>query len=215
MKQISDRILGPLIVLCHEKLGLSPNEISTAGFALGLVAAALVASGFIGAGLLIMAFSQIVDGVDGGVARRYGLRSPRGAILELLYDRFAELVMFCALAFIGRISWQIAALAFTAIILLTAVEPKSGFDPGAKRFMLYFGWFAGLLFPINGFQIAMQVIFLANLSAAAIGMVIAEYRLQREVDKQAILERERRRVAGVPLSPPDPPTILSRVFSWF
>ena len=215
MKQFSDKILGPLIVLCHEKLGLSPNQISTVGFVIGIGAAALVASGWVGAGLLIMAISQIVDGVDGGVARRYGLRSAQGAVMELLYDRSAELVMFCALAFIGKIDWQIAALAFTAIVVVTAVETKSHFDPGAKRFMLYFGWLAGLLFPINGFQVAMQVIFFVNLSAAAVGMVIADYRLQRDVDTEAIQQRESLRLAGVPLPPPDPPTILSRVFSWF
>lgn len=215
MKQISDRILGPLIVLCHERLGLSPNQISTVGFLIGIGAAALVASGSVGAGLLIMAFSQIIDGVDGGVARRYGLRSARGAVMELLYDRSSELAMFCALAFIGKVSWQIAALAFTAIVILTAVETKSHFDPGAKRFMLYFGWLAGVLFPVNGFQIAMQVIFFVNLSAAAVGTVIADYRLQRDVDTEAIQERERLRLAGVPLPPPGPPTILSRIFSWF
>jgi hypothetical protein len=194
---------------------MSPNQISTVGFVVGLAAAAIVAAGSVEAGLLIMASSQIIDGVDGGVARRYELRSGRGAVMELLYDRSAELAMFCALAFIGKITWQIATLAFTAIVVLTAVEPKSHFDPGAKRFMLYFGWLAGVLFSINGFQIAMQVIFFANLSAAAVGMVIADYRLQRDVDTQAIQERERLRLAGVPLPPPDPPTLLSRVFSWF
>jgi len=214
MKGFSDRLLNPLIVLAHERLGLSPNQVSTAGFVVGLVAAACVAFGQVTLGLAVMALSQIIDGVDGGIARRYNLRSSQGALLETIYDRLNEITMFLALAAAGEASLRMALLAFTAILLLTAVERTSRFDPGAKRFMLYFGWLAERLAPVRGFELALHVVFLVNLSAAAVGMVIAEYRLQKESDTQAIRDRERQRELGLPLPPGDPPSILSRLFSW-
>ena len=88
MKALSDRILNPLIELAHDRLGLSPNQVSTCGFVVGLLAAMCVALGHIDLGMLLLALAQIVDGVDGGIARRYNLGSPRGAILELRMEDY-------------------------------------------------------------------------------------------------------------------------------
>jgi len=123
--------------------------------------------------------------------------------------------MFAALVAAGEVSVKMAALAFVAILLVTVLEPKSKFDPGFKRFMLYFGWLAGVLFPVRGFELAMHVIFLANLTVFAVGTVMVEYRLQKALDLEAIARREALVVAGAPLPPDDPPTILSKLFSWF
>jgi phosphatidylglycerophosphate synthase len=215
MKSLSDKILGPLIRFAHETLGLSPDQVSVIGFLIGMVAAGLVATGNVVAGLIVMALSQIIDGVDGGVARQYGLQSPRGAILETVFDRGNEIAMFIALAYIGEVTYFMVALAFVAILLVTLVEPKSKFDPGAKRFILYFGWLAKTMFSIRGFELAMNVIFFANLAAFAVGTILADYRMQREIDTQAMELREKLRAAGMPLPADDPPSLLSRAFSWF
>ncbi len=215
MRKFADKILDPLIRFVHHTLYLSPNQISTLGFIVGLVAAAVVASGFIVWGLALMALSQIIDGIDGGVARRYGLYSPLGAFLETVYDRLDELAMFLALAYVGEVTYFIAILAFAAILLVTAVEPISKFDPGFKRFMLYFGWFAGVVFKTNGFPLAMNVIFFANLTVFAVGTVIVDYRLQSELDALAMAHRKSLRAEGLTLPPKEPPTILSRLASWF
>jgi phosphatidylglycerophosphate synthase len=214
MKDLSDRILGPLIHFTHERIGLSPNQVSFGGFIIGLLAAAVVALGHVLAGLLLMALSQIIDGVDGGIARRYNLRTRKGVYLEAVYDRLNELTMFLALAYTGMVSFTMALLAFLAIILVTIVEPTSKFDPGAKRFMLYFGWLAEVAFGIRGFELSLHVVFFVNLTAVAVGTVIVDYRLQKEVDARAIAEREHHRALGLPLPPEDPPSILSKLFSW-
>src|SRR5690242_2499625 len=73
----SDGILNGLIRFTHETLGFSPNQISTIGWIVGMVAAGLVAAGFLLQGLIVLAVSQIIDGLDGGVARRYGLQSEK------------------------------------------------------------------------------------------------------------------------------------------
>jgi phosphatidylglycerophosphate synthase len=214
MKDFSDRILAPLIFVAHERIGLSANQVSTCGFIIGLLAAAVAALGHVSVGMLLMALSQVIDGVDGGIARRYNLYSRKGVYLEAVYDRLNELTMFLALAYIGKVSLTMALLAFLAILLVTIVEPKSKFDPGAKRFMLYFGWLGEVASGIRGFELALHVVFFANLSAAAVGTVMVDYRLQKEVDARAIAEREQRRALGLPLPPEDPPSILSRLFSW-
>ncbi len=209
----SDTILSWPIRFAHETLGLSPNQLSTVGFVVGLAAAATTATGAVGSGMGLMALSQIIDGLDGGVARRYGLQSKTGQMLEVLYDRMNELTMFLALAFIGQVTYFMAALAFVAILLVTVQEPYSKFDPGFKRFMLYFGFAATRLFDVAGFQIALNVVFFANLAGFAIGTIVADYRLQKTVDGQALLRRAREVEAGIPQRPDDPPSFLSKLFS--
>jgi phosphatidylglycerophosphate synthase len=213
MKAQADTILGSLIRYVHERLGLSPNEISTAGFAVGIIAAIVVGAGFLFAGMFLMAVSQIIDGLDGGVARRYNLQSARGQMLEIIYDRLNELAMFLALAVIGAVPYSLVALAFVAILLVTAAEPSTDFDPGFKRFILYFGYAAGLLFSIRGFEVALHVIFWANLAAFALGTIMADYRLQKDIDAQAIRRRQAEVERGMTPLPYDPPSFLSRLFS--
>lgn len=213
MAENTDGVLGPLIRISREKFGLSPNQISAIGLIVGLLAAGAVAAGWLLPGLLAMAVAQVIDGIDGGVARRYGLLSKAGMRTEIVVDRLSELAMFLALAAAGLTTLRIAALAFAAILLVTAVEPYSKFDPGFKRFMIYFGYAATVLFRVDGFQIALTVIFFANLAAFAVGTIIADYRLQREIDAQAILRRAQEKAGGIPGPPDDPPSFLSKIFS--
>jgi phosphatidylglycerophosphate synthase len=213
MGKESDSFLSIPIVFAHEKLGLSPNGISTIGFVFGMAAAALVAAGLLLPGLIVMAVSQIVDGLDGGVARRYHLQSSTGRMLETVYDRLCELAIFLALAFTGHTTYTMVGLAFIAILLVTMLEPLSGFDPGFKRFVIYFGYAAVMILHLRGFQIAMQVIFFANLAGFAAGTIMVDYRLQEEIDRQAILRRAREIESGIAQPPDDPPSFLSRLFS--
>jgi phosphatidylglycerophosphate synthase len=213
MADRSDGILISVIRFSHEKLGLSPNQISTIGFIVGLLAAVLVTFGFIEAGLIVLAFSQIIDGVDGGVARCYNLQSPKGQMFEVVYDRLNELVVFLALAFIGQTSYLMVVLAYIAILLVTIIEPLSKFDPGFKRFMLYFGYLATIIFNIRGFELAMHVIFFANLIGFILGTIIVDYRLQKAIDTQAIIRRESEIASGIQAFPDDPPSFLSKLFS--
>lgn len=213
MSRQSDGILNGLITLFHERLGLSPNQISVIGFVIGLIAAVLVGANDLLTGLLVMAVSQIIDGLDGGVARKYRLQSARGQQLEVVFDRLNELTMFLALAMTGYVTYGMALLAFAAILLVTIIEPLSKFDPGFKRFMIYFGYLVTLIFHVQGFQIAMHVIFFANLLGFIVGTILVDYRLQAEIDAQAILRREYEIALGIPQPPDDPPSFLSKLFS--
>jgi phosphatidylglycerophosphate synthase len=209
----SDGILSFPIRFVHETLGLSPNQISVIGFVAGMIAAALVVGGQLLAGLVVLAVSQIIDGLDGGVARAYALQSKRGEMFEVVFDRLNELAFFLALAYVGLASVKMALLAFSAILLITWIEPRSKFDPGFKRFMMYFGYAAMVLFQVRGFEIALHVVFFANLAGFVVGTVLVDYRFQAEIDREAIIRRERERAAGIPQPPDDPPSFLSKLFS--
>lgn len=213
MSKTSDGILGGLIRFMHETLGFSPNQISTIGFVVGMIAALLVVIGYLVPGLIVLAVSQIIDGLDGGVARRYNLQSKKGQMFEIIYDRLNELAIFLALVYIGEVSFMMAVLAFVAILLVTIIEPMSKFDPGFKRFMIYFGYLATILFHFRGFEVAMHVIFFANLTGFCVGTIIVDYRFQQEIDNQAILRRETEKAMGIPQPPDDPPSFLSKLFS--
>jgi len=213
MKNRSDAVLNALIVFLHEKMGLSPNAISGIHLALGIAAAAAVVGGRLGTGMLLLAASQIADGLDGGVARRYGLQSANGKLIEAVVDRSCEIVFFLALVIAGLASLKIALLAIGAILLVTAVEPYSEFDPGFKRFMMYFGYTLTVGFGVAGFEIALNVVFFANLAGFALGTIMADYRFQARVDAEAIIRREYEIDAGISRKSDDPPSFLSKLFS--
>jgi phosphatidylglycerophosphate synthase len=68
-----------------QALGLTANQVTVGGFALGLVAMGLVASGRPGWGLLAIAASRLADGLDGAIARRGGI-TDFGGFLDIVAD---------------------------------------------------------------------------------------------------------------------------------
>lgn len=213
MRKSADRALNSLIAFSHETLGLSPDAISGIGLAFGLLAAAVTATGHLAAGIALLAVSQVVDGLDGGVARRYGLQSERGRTIEAVVDRTCEIAFFLALAFAGLATYKIALLASAAVLLVTLGHRVSGFDPGFKRFMMYFGYALHSWAGVPGFEVALNVVFFANLAGFAYGTILADYRFQREVDAAAIARRDFEAAAGISRQPDDPPSFLSKLFS--
>ncbi len=172
---IADRALRPIYRLLHEGLRLSPAAITYLALALSLAAAAAIAMQRLQAGLILMAASQLLDGFDGGVARLYGLASPEGHRLDMICDRIAEAAIFVAFAAGGWVSIGWVALALVAIALVTSIEKKSRFDPGFKRFVLYFG----LWYP---YPLLFRIIFGANLAVYVIGLLIIDCRFQTKMD---------------------------------
>ena len=80
------------------RVGVTPNMVSFAGFALTIGAAALLATGNlrIGGGLLWVA--AMLDMVDGTLARLGQSESKFGAFLDSTLDRYSESIAFLGLA---------------------------------------------------------------------------------------------------------------------
>ncbi|MEO8451347.1 MAG: CDP-alcohol phosphatidyltransferase family protein [Gemmatimonadota bacterium] len=165
----------PVVRFLHLKLGLSPSQLtwSSLGFSIG--AAIAVGAGHLQAGLILILVGQIADHLDGSVAREFHLASPEGARLDTLVDRLSEAAVFIGFLVAGLAPAKVIVLAFVAIMLLTSIAERSRFDPGFKRWMLYFG----LWVP---YPILFSVIFVANLAGFVIGLLILDIKFQNRMD---------------------------------
>jgi len=98
-RTVNRRISGPLTRQLL-RTGLSPHVATLLAFAITLLASGLIAIGdwwAMAAGGLGVLLGSALDGVDGELARVGGRASRRGAALDTLLDRYADLAVVVGL----------------------------------------------------------------------------------------------------------------------
>ncbi len=107
------RALAPLARRLAAR-GVTADQITLAGFGLGLAAVAALAAGAFAAGLVLIGLNRLADGLDGAVAR---LTTPtdRGAFLDIALD-----FVFYALVPVGFALADPEANALAAAVLVAA-----------------------------------------------------------------------------------------------
>lgn len=169
-----DYVAGPVLAPLR-RLGVRPDHITVAAFIVSLAAAGVIAAGRLIPGLALMALGQVLDGLDGSMARLYDLGSPAGARLDTQLDRASEAVLFAACGVAGLAPWKLVLLALAAIFLMTTIVARSHLDLGVKRVALYFG----LWFP---YPPIFLVIFTVNLAAYVVGLLVCDIQFQKRMD---------------------------------
>ncbi|HEV7821012.1 MAG TPA: CDP-alcohol phosphatidyltransferase family protein [Burkholderiales bacterium] len=102
------------------RAGVPANALTIGGFAIGLVAAALIADEAFLLGVIFLALNRVADILDGMVARRTGM-TPLGAFLDASLDLF----VYAAIPFAFALAHQQDALAATFLLmgLMVAAVP--------------------------------------------------------------------------------------------
>ncbi len=108
-------------------LKLTPNAVTLLGFAVSVVAAYLVGSGWLLAGGVVFLLGGGLDLMDGALARLTGAESPFGALLDSVFDRLGEAALFLGLAIYGlRAGFGDHYLLFFMTVLLLALIFSQG-----------------------------------------------------------------------------------------
>lgn len=99
------------------RLGLTPNAVTVLGLVGALLAAGLLAAGYIVWGGILLVVMAPFDAVDGAMARLSGKVTRFGALLDSTLDRFAEIFLLGGLLvyYMGRGDKLAVVLAFLAM----------------------------------------------------------------------------------------------------
>lgn len=120
------RLINPFINLLL-KIGITPNNITTIGFIINVVATVVFIVGgdeprtdlrYVGWGGAIILFGGLFDMIDGRLARVGRMESRFGALYDSVLDRYSELVMFLGICYylVAQSYFLSSLFAFIAMI---------------------------------------------------------------------------------------------------
>ena len=202
---------APVVSACA-RLGVTPDAVTYASLVLGTGAGVALATGHFGVGALLATVAAAGDAVDGLLARRLGVGSAAGELLDAAVDRYVDFALLAGVAFWFRgeparlLLALFALLASFMVSYSTAkaealhVEPPRGSMRRVERAVLLVG--AATLTPLAaraGATWAPWPIITALAVIALVGNASAVQRLGcvRERVRERARERERERALGV------------------
>jgi len=115
-RKISSKITS--FIVKHD-IGISPNTVSVLSFMMGLACLPLYVFKYIVPAGILVQVSSIIDGVDGELARARGLSSSRGAFMDAMLDRYADIAILIGLIICIQDSLLNPVLLATAVMALS------------------------------------------------------------------------------------------------
>ncbi len=108
-RSVLPRFTGPLVAL-YARLGLTPNGITVAAFAIAAAAALCVAREWNAAAIALWWLGRLADGTDGIYARATGQTSDFGAYFDIVFDMAAYSLMILAFDYVHpelHLQWMV------------------------------------------------------------------------------------------------------------
>lgn len=157
------------------RLGIYPNTMTLIGLAGNIIAAVLLALGYITVGGILVLVMGLIDTLDGTMARLRGMPSEFGAFVDSVTDRYSELVIFGGLLYyfltkgdwISSLGIYIAAGGSVLVSYIRARAAAVGMDTKIgilSRFERYLVLAPSLIFNIPMIGVWIIAIF-ANITA--------------------------------------------------
>lgn len=103
----------------HQR-GISANQVSLAGFGVGVISALMIASGYVASAVIPLLLNRLCDGLDGALARVEG-PTDRGAFLDITLDFLFYAGVPLAFAFCDPPRNALAAAVLLAAFIGTGV----------------------------------------------------------------------------------------------
>jgi len=137
LDSFAQRLIEPALTRMARQLvrrKVSANQLTLAGFAVGLLAAVLITQGAYGSGLVLLLLSRLCDGLDGAVARQTK-PTDRGGFLDITLDFIFYAAVVLAFAFADPAANALAAAALLAGFIGTGSSFLAFAVMAAKRQM--------------------------------------------------------------------------------
>jgi archaetidylinositol phosphate synthase len=117
-RAVADHLLAPMATAA-DRAGLTPDGVSVVAFGFALLAAvgfsASTTTGYL-AGVVAVAANGWLDLLDGALARKQGVDSDAGDLLDHVLDRYADIAVVVGLA-AGIDRYALGLLAVTGVLM--------------------------------------------------------------------------------------------------
>lgn len=120
LKEAGRAFLAPLVRLA-QRLGITANRVTVAGFCIVVAAAVLIAVGQLLIGAAVLVAGSLLDAVDGALARASGGSTTFGGFLDSTLDRAAEGILY-----VGIVAYLLDSSAEPLWPVLLALAALSG-----------------------------------------------------------------------------------------
>jgi CDP-diacylglycerol--glycerol-3-phosphate 3-phosphatidyltransferase len=196
VKEAARAMLAPLVRLA-QRLGITPNGVTVAGFLVVVAAAVLVATGHLLIGAVVLVSGSLLDAVDGALARASGGGTVFGSFLDSTLDRAAEAILYGGIAAyylrfsadpVGPVLLALTALSGSFLVSYTraraegiGVSASVGLAQRTERLVLIV---AGISLAGLGFEIGLIGAIGAVAALSAATTIQRIWHVRRQVDGQ-------------------------------